>query len=472
MQPRRKIAKVAAVLAALPLLIYAYEYGPDAGVAGVPGEAGTCNQTGCHTGTDVNAGGGSVAVTFPNGTSYTPGAKQHLVVTITDPAMKRWGFELTARTQSDTTKMAGSFSPTDKYTQLICDTMADLGIWTTEANNNTACPAKLPLEYIEHTLAGYQLNQASPAQYSFDWNPPATDVGPVTIYVSANAGPGGIATNDGCHIYTANYTLTSGSSGGGGNPPPSGNPPVIRSSSGITTAGDYGAFATIAPGTWVEIHGTDLSPTTDQWGAADFKPNAPTSKDGVSVTIGGKAAFVGVLQPTQLNVLVPSDAPMGKQPVIVTTPAGASQPVDVTIAATQPGLYAPSMLNVNGKQYAAAMFSDNQTIVLPAGAIQGVASRPAKAGDTITFYGVGFGKTTPAIPAGAMVKEPNTLAQKFQVLFGSTAVTPHYAGLAPGYIGLYEFIVTVPTVSANSAMPLTFTMNGTKGTQTLYIAVQ
>ena len=461
------------MIAALPLLIYAYEYGPDAGVAGVPGEAGTCNQNGCHTGTDVNAGGGSVAVTFPNGMSYTPGVKQHLEVTITDPAMKRWGFELTARTQSDTTQMAGTFSPTDKYTQLICDTMADLGIWTAEINSNTACSAKLPLEYIEHTLAGYQLNQANPARYSFDWNPPATDVGPVTIYVAGNAGPGGEAQNLGCHIYTATYTLTSGSgdNGGGGNPPPGGNPPVIRSSSGITTAGDYGAFAAIAPGAWIEIHGTDLSPTTDQWSMADFKPNAPTSKDGVSVTIGGKAAFVGVLQPAQLNVLVPSDVPTGKQQVIVTTPNGASDPYPVTINATQPGLYAPSMLNVNGKQYAAAMFSD-QTIVLPSGAVQGVASHPAKAGDLITFYGIGFGKTTPAIQAGAMVAQPNTLAQKVQVLFGSTAVTPHYAGLAPGYIGLYEFIVTVPTVSANSAMPLSVTVNGTKISQTLFIAVQ
>src|SRR5438067_10495882 len=100
MRRNRKLllAKIAAILSAVPLLIYAYEYGPDAGVAGVPGEAGTCNQSGCHTGTTVNGGGGNVTVTFPNGLTYTPGVKQHLIVTITDPTAKRWGFELTART--------------------------------------------------------------------------------------------------------------------------------------------------------------------------------------------------------------------------------------------------------------------------------------------------------------------------------------------------------------------------------------
>src|SRR5207248_3270201 len=115
-----RLAKGAIILAAVPFLIYAYEYGPDAGAAGVPGENGTCSQVGCHTGTGVNAGGGSVTVTFPNDLTYTPGATQHIVVTIEDPKAKKWGFELTARLASDPKQMAGTFSPTDKRTQLIC----------------------------------------------------------------------------------------------------------------------------------------------------------------------------------------------------------------------------------------------------------------------------------------------------------------------------------------------------------------
>ena len=47
-----------------------------------------------------------------------------------------------------------------------------------------------------------------------------------------------------------------------------------------------------------------------------------------------------------------------------------------------------------------------------------------------------------------------------------------YAGLAPGYTGLYQFNVVVPDVPASDLVPLTFTLNGNPGTQALYIAVQ
>src|ERR1700704_305029 len=115
-----RIAKSLVVFSVVPLLVYAHSIGPDAGVAGVPGENGSCSQVGCHTGTPVNAPGGSVTVTFPNGLTYTPGTTQHLVVAIDDSRQRRWGFELTARLDSDVTKVAGTFSPTDRRTQLMC----------------------------------------------------------------------------------------------------------------------------------------------------------------------------------------------------------------------------------------------------------------------------------------------------------------------------------------------------------------
>jgi hypothetical protein len=194
-----RTAKGVVILAAVPFLIYAYEYGPDAGAAGVPNENGSCSQVGCHTGTAVNAPGGSVSVTFPNNLTYTPGAKQHLVVTVDDSKQRRWGFELTARLAGDSTKMAGTFSPTDNRTQLICSS-ADL---VRQQNFSTACPANLPLSYIEHTLNGYNVLQPNPGKYEFDWNPPATDVGPVVIYVAGNAANGDL-TQNGDHVYTAN----------------------------------------------------------------------------------------------------------------------------------------------------------------------------------------------------------------------------------------------------------------------------
>ena len=76
---RVQLGKIAAAVAVVPVLLYAYAEGPDAGLAGVPGES-TC--AACHG----SAGGsGSVTVTFPAGLTYAPGVKQHLVVTVSDP---------------------------------------------------------------------------------------------------------------------------------------------------------------------------------------------------------------------------------------------------------------------------------------------------------------------------------------------------------------------------------------------------
>ena len=122
MERKRKlyVAKAAVIMGSVPFLIWAYEFGPDAGYSGVPGESGSCATLGCHTGT-ANTGKGSVTVAFAGGNTYTPGVTQHLVVTIADPAatQKLWGFQLTARLSSNNKSMAGTFQSTDQFTLLI-----------------------------------------------------------------------------------------------------------------------------------------------------------------------------------------------------------------------------------------------------------------------------------------------------------------------------------------------------------------
>ena len=242
---------------------------------------------------------------------------------------------------------------------------------------------------------------------------------------------------------------------------------------GVISAGAFGAFPTIAPGSWIEIYGSNLSATTRAWSGADFSgSSAPTSLDGVSVTVGGRPAYVAYVSPGQVNALVPSDAPLGQVGVVVSGPAGVSDAYIVLVEALRPGLLAPPSFQVSGKQYAAALFPDGQTFVLPSGAIPGVPSRPAKPGETIILYGIGFGPVTPNLAAGTLVGQLNSLSNPFQMFFGSTAATLAYYGLAPNLTGLYQFNVVVPNVADNAAVPLTFSLAGQAGTQTLYIAVQ
>jgi len=58
-----------------------------------------------------------------------------------------------------------------------------------------------------------------------------------------------------------------------------------------------------------------------------------------------------------------------------------------------------------------------------------------------------------------------------QIYFGSAPATLQYWGLAPGLVGVYQLNVVVPNVAASDAVPVTFTLGGVSGTQTLYTAV-
>ena len=140
------------------------------------------------------------------------------------------------------------------------------------------------------------------------------------------------------------------------------------------------------------------------------------------------------------------------------------------VNATQPGLLAPPSFKLGGNQYVVAQFADG-TYVLPAGSIAGINSRPAHPGETIVIYGIGFGPVIPNISAGMVVTQANQLVAPLRILFGQTLAQAPYFGLAPNFVGLYQFNIVVPEVPDNDLVPISFSLGGIPGTQTLYSAV-
>jgi hypothetical protein len=123
-----------------------------------------------------------------------------LIVTVADSAQKRWGFQLTARKADNPKIQAGSFAPVDGQTQVICASEDLL------QRSDAPCPVSMPLQYVEHTGVGSRLGQTGAASFELAWTPPATDVGPVTIYVAGNGADGDNSpAHD--HIYAATYTV-------------------------------------------------------------------------------------------------------------------------------------------------------------------------------------------------------------------------------------------------------------------------
>jgi len=248
-------------------------------------------------------------------------------------------------------------------------------------------------------------------------------------------------------------------------------PPSITPG-GVVTASQFGESTSIAPGAWIEIYGSSLATNARSWAISDFQGvHAPPALDGTSVTIGGQAAFISYISPGQVNAQVPSNVATGPQELILTTPVASSAAYTVTVNQTQPGLLAPKSFAVGGTPYVAAYFPDG-AVVLPPGAVSGVNSRRAKPGDVITLYGIGFGPVTPDSPAGQIVQQANTLAESFQISFGGSPAVVQYSGLAPQFVGLYQFNVVVPNVAASDTVSLAFALGGVSGSQTLYITVQ
>ena len=303
----RMIARSLLLLSFFALAMYADVNGPDPGLSGIPGEAGTCAN--CHASgvSSVNTKGGSVSITFPKASTYVPGEVQHWIVTVTDSTARRWGFQAAARKSTSTTTFAGGFKSTDSNTQVIC---SNTTFSRAQSTTSGACSSSLPLMYVEHTSAGTRLGATGSETFQFDWTAPAADIGDVKVYVAANAANGNNQDDTGDHIYTASYTLSAAAASTSG--------PSI-SSGGVVNGASFAQG--IEPGSWVTIQGQNLSSTTRAWTGADFANGTPTSLDGVSVSIGGQPAYVYYISPTQVNVIAP-DVTSGSATVTVTNSGG------------------------------------------------------------------------------------------------------------------------------------------------------
>jgi uncharacterized protein (TIGR03437 family) len=433
---------VAIPFAALPIFLYAYAEGPDAGLAGVPGEA-TCAS--CHSG---GSGTGNVSVAFPSGLSYTPGVKQHLVVTVADSSQRRWGFELTARRSSSNTAQAGTFTPgPDRYTQLVCTQTA----FQTESFGSS-CPSSMPLQYIEHTLSGTRDGTRGSVTFQFDWTPPSANAGNIVIYVAGNAANGdGNITGD--HIYTQRYTLT----------------PAPLNTTSITGVVNAASFQPgITAGSWVTIQGSNLANSARTWTSNEIVNGAlPKQLDGVSVTIDGNPAAVYYISPTQLNVQAPDDTATGPVIVVVTNNGAVSPPATATLQPASPAFFPwPG-------HYAVATRPD-YSLVAPANLFAGATTIPAKPGEVIILWGTGFGTTNPPVPAGQEAPSGQVafVVNLPTVSIGNVPAQVIGAALTPGDAGVYQIAVQVPSGLANGDQPLVVQVVGFQSPAGVLLNVQ
>ena len=185
------------VLFALPVLAFVdiTSNGAPPSSTGAPEEP-NCTKSGCHQDFAVNSGPGAPNLTITgNPTSYTPGNTYTLTANITQSNLVRFGFQVVAIADRDSSNV-GTFQVTEGSRTQIIPGFGSL------SNRN----------YMTYTFAGSAALSTGLGQWTFNWTAPAMDVGPVTFYLAAIA-----ANNDGTDMgdygYTKSLKLSSLTSG-------------------------------------------------------------------------------------------------------------------------------------------------------------------------------------------------------------------------------------------------------------------
>jgi len=136
-----------------------------------------------------------------------------------------------------------------------------------------------------------------------------------------------------------------------------------------------------------------------------------------------------------------------------------------------PGMLAPAKFNVGGKQYLVATYASDFFFVGNENLVPGAPFKPAKPGDILYTYGVGFGDVTPAVAPGVIPRPLLPLVAQVKFQFGPALVTPYFAGFYPNFIGLDLIALVVPDVPDGDHQ-ITVLVNGQPLPQTLFLTVK
>lgn len=216
---------------------------------------------------------------------------------------------------------------------------------------------------------------------------------------------------------------------------------VYVSPQGIVNAASLApAGQSISPGEFVSLFGSGLAP--QQMAAS---PPYPLSLGGVTVTVNAVSAPVYFVNASQVNVIVPYSVTGGSATIVVTNNGVASNSVELRLQKTSPGVFS-----------VAGSGTGDATVTHASGALVNAAN-PAKKGETVLLYVAGLGAVTPQPGDGvpAVGNPLSTVNIPVAVTIGGQAAKVTFAGLAPGFPGLYQLNVTIPaTLSGSGSLPL------------------
>jgi uncharacterized protein (TIGR03437 family) len=256
----------------------------------------------------------------------------------------------------------------------------------------------------------------------------------------------------------------------------------------VVNAGSNAKDAPVAPGSLVAIYGTELTPS-DQAGLLQ----STTLPGGGQIRIGGLAAPLTDVSATfgQAHIVVPWEvAPSDGVDVVIENSFGISRPYRVRVAETAVGMFRlsdpsnPSRANaaalIQGTAWAAIPPSMASALKLPQNCRAGFdqtlpCAQPASAGDILQVYATGLGKVAPPLATGRIAPADGSVLHRTvsipQVTIGGVPAEVLFAGMAPGFAGLYQIDVAIPKgVAPGDDVPVVIAMPaGDRDTATIAV---
>jgi uncharacterized protein (TIGR03437 family) len=212
----------------------------------------------------------------------------------------------------------------------------------------------------------------------------------------------------------------------------------------VTNAASYQTNA-VAPGAIVSVFGASLSSGTSQFSAVPL----PTVLGNTTVTFNGIPAPLYFVSPQQANAQVPFEVAAGSAIAEVASNPGIAL-TQLTVGAAGPGIFT---LNGQGTGDAAAIDAVTYAPVN--------SSQPIAAGGYLGIYCTGLGAVTPAATTGAVpASPPPQTTVKPSVLIDGQPAALLWAGLAPGFVGLYQVNAQVPATLSSGSHRLQLVVNG------------
>ena len=243
-------------------------------------------------------------------------------------------------------------------------------------------------------------------------------------------------------------------------------PPSLSAGGTINNA-SFAVSKPVAPGSLVSIFGTGLAGDA----AAAPGPSMPFVLGTTALTLGGVPVPLIHAFPTQVDAQIPWElAGQTAAALTIVTDDLSGNTISVPLAQFSPGIYSTQ---ANGTGQGAILIANTATLAAPdSGQVHG---QPAKRGtDYISIFATGLGPVTnqPASGAPAAASIFARTTADVAVAIGGVPVTPSFAGLAPGWVGLYQVNVQVPAnAPVGDAIPVALSVGGVASNQ-VTMAVQ